>query len=215
MRKREVGGKVAASAMNEQGQADQTPLPPEITASVSVGFNSTERRLEAAAQRATPTGISRRVASEAREEDLKPLAAVFVDRSDHPPILYAHLPQLLATASMSAPTEPAIRLVALPKGSMARLSSALHIPRVSIVGLERDAPNMRPLFEFIREHVAPIEIPWLKNIQEGLYMPVTIKSVTRISPGIDVKTFLPTSPPQTKKQRTNARNTQQTPQESL
>ncbi|MCJ1245999.1 hypothetical protein MMC30_003203 [Trapelia coarctata] len=208
----EEGADSTVHEHDQRGPPPLSPLPPEITAFLSIGFNSTERRLEAAVQRPIPIGISNQVASEACEANLKPLVAVFIDRSDQAPILYSHLPQLLATASMSVPSEPAILLVTLPKGSTARLSIALHIPRVSVVGLERDAPNTRPLVEFIREHVAPIEIPWLKNIQEGWYMPVVIESVTRDSPSKVEKASQPTFTPQAKKQYTKARNRQQIPQ---
>ena len=198
---------VTGAVILEQDQADPALLPPEIVAHLSIGFNSTERRLEAAAQRATPS------ASDACQADLKPLVAVFVDRSVCSPILYSHLPQLLTVASMVSPSDPTIRLVTLPEGSTARLSMALHIPRVSILGLGRDAPNTRPLVQFIREHVPPIEIPWLKNIQEGLYLPVAINSTTRIAPAKIEKRSQPTWPAQAKKQRAKAQNTQQTPQQ--
>lgn len=204
---------VTGAVILEQGQAEPAPLPPEIVAHLSIGFNSTERRLEAAAQRATPMAISNQSASDACQADLKPLVAVFVDRSVCSPMLYSHLPQLLTVASMASPSDPTIRLVTLPEGSTTRLSIALHIPRVSILGLGRDAPNTRPLVQFIREHVPPIEIPWLKNIQEGLYLPVAINSTTRIAPAKLEKISQPTWPAQAKKQRAKVQNTQQTPQQ--
>jgi len=204
---------VTGAVVPEQDQAEPAPLSPEIIPSLSIGFNSTERCLEAAAQRATPMAISNQVSSDARQVDLIPLVAVFVDRSDCSPMLYSHLPRLLATASMASPSEPTIRLVTLPKGSTARLSIALHIPRVSILGLGQDAPNTRPLVQFIREHVPPIETPSLKNIQEGWYLPVAIKSITRIAPAKMEKTSQPAWPAQANKQHANAQKTQQTPQQ--
>lgn len=204
---------VTGAVILEQDQAEPAPLPPEIAASLSIGFNSTERRLEAAAQRAAPIAISNQGSSDARQTDLKPLVAVFIDRSGCSPILYSHLPRLLAAASMASPSEPTIQLVTLPKGSTARLSIALHIPRVSILGLEQDAPHTRPLVQFLREHVPPIETPWLRIIQEGWYLPVAIKSITRIAPAKKENTSHRTWAAQGKKQYTKPQNTQQTPQQ--
>ena len=210
MRKREAGGELTVTATtHEQHPSGPAPSPPEITTFLSIGFNSTERLLEAAAQRATPMAISNWVASAASQADLKPLVAVFVDRSELSPLLYSHLPQLLSTASLNAPSDPAIRLVTLPNSSTARLSAALNIPRASVLGLEQDAPNTQPLVEFIREHVAPVEIPWLENAKAGTYMPVAIKSVTTASPSIVEKPCPQPGQPQTKKQQRKAQNTQQ------
>ena len=110
------------------------------------------------------------------------LAAVFIPRSDHAPILTSHLPLLVYTASLVRRPSPAIRLVNLPKGAEARLCAALHLPHVSFVGLFKGAPNATPLIDFVTECVGPVEVPWFKEAGMGTYMPVEIKSLETTEP---------------------------------
>ncbi|MCJ1473222.1 hypothetical protein MMC13_001873, partial [Lambiella insularis] len=98
-----------------------------------------------------------------------------------PSVLYAHLPQLIATASLAFPSDPTIRLIALPHGAGKRMSIVLQISRVGIVGLLGGAPHAAPLIELIREHVPPVEVPWLDNLRQGNYLPVGINSTKTVA----------------------------------
>lgn len=146
---------------------------PEVASHLTVGFNSTNRQLEEEAQRFDQGDVS--IVS-------RRLAAVFVPRSDQAPILASHVPLLVHRASLATPASPATRLVNLSKGAEARLCAALHLPRVSFVGLFEDAPNATALIDLVRERVAPIEVPWLKAVSLGLYMPVEIKAIETTTP---------------------------------
>jgi hypothetical protein len=104
-------------------------------------------------------------------------SAIFVPRSSQPPILHAHLPQLVVTASLANPELPVTRLVQLPKGCDARLSQALGLPRISFIGLLDGAPHSKSLVDIVREYVPEIEIPWLKEAKKSVYMPVKINAI--------------------------------------
>ena len=187
---------------DKQEQRVPVPALPDIASFLTIGFNSTERCLETAAQRCVPASISKVVGTQDNHELQMPLAAVFVDRSEYPPIVYSHLPLLVATASLNTPSEPQIRLIALPKGAGIRLSTALHIPRTAIIGLGTDAPGARSLVNSIRDHVAPIQVPWLLNALEVNYLPVSITATTIVGTGPAGKPSQPVKQPPSKKQRT-------------
>src|SRR5947209_3262884 len=110
------------------------------------------------------------------------LAAVFVCRSSQPSVLHAHLPQLIATASLASPFLSHIRLVELPQGCETRLCSSLGLPSASFVGLLEDAPNSKPLIDFVRERVPIIETSWLKEVQSTEYRPVEINAIYTTAP---------------------------------
>lgn len=179
---REIGSSSRLDIEETQLQRASIPPSPEIASFLTIGFNSTERALESASKKSVPATISETTVDKPSWGPSKVLAAVFVDRSNHPSILYAHLPQLIATTSLACPSHSAIRLIALPNGASKRMSSVLQIPHVSIVGLYAGAPRATPLIDLVRNHVSPIEIPWLKSLILGTYLPVEIKfSKTAVS----------------------------------
>jgi len=53
------------------------------------------------------------------------------------------------------------RLVSLSTSSEARLASALHLPRLSALGIVEGAPGADALVEFVREKVGRVEVGWL------------------------------------------------------
>lgn len=165
----------------------------ELLDYLTVGFNSTNRHLEALATprhfMATP-GITCAV-NEARtahsnglqtSPTTKSLVAVFVSRSDQPSIMHSHLPMLIQAASLAPTSSQDIKLVILPKGAEKRLSAALGIPRVGIVGLMDGAPAASPLMDFVRKHVPKVEIPWLAEAEAGGYLPVKINIIHTTAP---------------------------------
>ncbi|MCJ1417583.1 hypothetical protein MMC32_003927 [Xylographa parallela] len=161
--------------LSEQNQPSNKPPEPEIASFVTVGFNSTERALEAASHNRIVRSFSGTSTASSEDGSLQ-LVAIFVDREDHTHALYAHLPILISAASFNLPSDTRTRLVALPRGATGRLSAALHIPRASMIGLYIGAPNTAPLVDFVRKHVSTIEVPWLKRLREGIYIPVEIST---------------------------------------
>jgi hypothetical protein len=109
-------------------------------------------------------------------------SAIFVPRSSQPSILHAHLPQLIATASLAHPELPTTRLVQLPKGCDSRLCEALGLPRVSFIGLLESAPLSRYLLGVVRECVPEIEVPWLGEAKKSDYLPVKINAIETLVP---------------------------------
>lgn len=84
---------------------------------------------------------------------------------------------MVALAAQSQPPDRAVRLVGLSKACEDRLSAALGIPRVSSIGLREDAPQAKGLVEYVREHVAPVEIVWLREVQAGRFLETKIDAV--------------------------------------
>ena len=145
---------------------------------VTLGFNSTTRYLEAMAK-AARTGNSM---------DSTPLVAVFAFPDGKPPILYSHLPLLCKSASKSYPLSQEIRVVSLPRKAEPRLSNALGIPRVCLIGVREGADGSVPLVEYLRDQVAPLNIPWLENASGGIFLQTEIKDAqTTVSLGEGVK----------------------------
>ena len=167
--------------------ADVRPPAPAIKDALTIGFNSTQRRLESAARASAPHRVTAggdldlgTAGFESSSNNT--LAAVFVDRFGQPPILHSHLPLLLAAASVSTLPEQSVGLVALPTGSEARLAATLRIPRVGLLGVEKDAPGAKPLLDFVKEHVPALDIPWLRDAQNGTFLPVEINAKTTTVP---------------------------------
>ena len=183
------------------------PPPPDVTSFVVVGLNGITRCLEALPRKAVPDTSSFKDTSEADKarrvihgpdlEATQPkstpsdntnastgthFSAIFAIRSSQPPILYAHLPQLVVTASLARPELPPTRLVQLPKGSDDRISEALGLPRASFIGLLEGAPNSRSLLDLIRDIVQPVEIPWIAEVKESKYLPVKINMIETTAP---------------------------------
>ena len=157
-----------------------------------MGYNSTHRALEDLVQR--PKGgsqlrNSKSLQNERRDEDETPqqLAAVFVDRASQPKIMHNHLPFLLAAASRALKDELIIHLVALPSGSEGKLSTALHIPRVGLVGVIRDAQGAKPLLDCVASKVPPIDLSWLQVPNEGKYLPLKLETKTAKVPVLPAK----------------------------
>lgn len=111
----------------------------------------------------------------------KPLLAVFVAHPEGPSKLYSHLLILVKTASTAFPDLPAVRLVPLPLDAEARLSEALKLPRIGLVGLQRDAPGISALAELIEAEVPELVVPWLPESKAGVYLPTKINATYCVS----------------------------------
>lgn len=187
-----------AEAKQKDGPVEVQTIPPqpEITSYVVVGLNNITRSLESLSRKSKPQNEPTEEHDSATNPALisetenihsnrthestslsQHFSAIYVPRSSQPPILHAHLPQLIATASRAQPELPATRLVQLPKGCDSRLCEALGLPRVSFVGILDGAPHAKALVDLVRECVPEIEIPWLEEVKTAAYMPVRINVV--------------------------------------
>lgn len=166
------------------------PPVPEIIDFVTIGFNTTTRYLEQLAKGSVPTSLQHilpvglprskgpgQESEETRGEAVpEPLAAVFVPRSDQSSLLHSHLPVLIQVAS------PETCLIALPKGAEARLSAALRIPRVGLLGMKKNAPSAAALLNFIKENVPAVQVPWIQEAAAARYLPVEINVIETTAP---------------------------------
>lgn len=78
---------------------------------------------------------------------------------------------------MAFPHLPAIRLVTLPMGAEKRLSEALRIPRVGLIGVEWDAPGVLPLAAVVRADVPELIVPWLQESNASSYLSANIQAM--------------------------------------
>lgn len=150
---------------------------PEAMAHITVGFNSTMRCLEALCQTgpvptleksekvpgdgSTSTSTTSMTSdededgrSEKPKSESKPLAIVFISRATLPVELMRPISLAVEHVSktQSSEEEKLIRLVPLSKNAETRLSRAMKIPKVGIIGLKPCKPAS-VLVEYVREHV--------------------------------------------------------------
>lgn len=150
--------------------------------------NDTASAEETSTKAPTPEDIE----SKTPEAQFKPVhtrnfSIIFVPKSSQPSILHTHLPQLVATASLAHPALPAIRLVQLKISSDARICEALGLPRASFIGIMEGAPYSKSLVELVRECVPEIEVPWLREMKKGDYLPVKINTIETFAPAAKEK----------------------------
>ncbi|KAK0737001.1 hypothetical protein B0T21DRAFT_347414 [Apiosordaria backusii] len=160
-RKRKRAQDEAAPGGSATGAAsDPVPPTPELAGYVDVGLSHISRALQ---------GMS--------SKDMKPYSVVFVARSGQSSAFHCHFPQMVALASQSQPPEKAVRLVGISKACEDKLSAALGIPRVSSIAIREDAPQAKGLVDFVREHVKPVEVAWLKEARAGKYLDTKIDAI--------------------------------------
>ncbi|KAI0506742.1 hypothetical protein F5B22DRAFT_650391 [Xylaria bambusicola] len=165
---------------SSQETAPPVPPVPELHSYVDIGLPCVSRYLQRTASDALETTVSR---DDRKPEQTSPsrfYSAIFVARSGQPNALSSHLPQMVTMASRSYPSQPAIRLVELPRGCEGRLCESLGIPRVSCVGICVGAPNSNALLDFTQEHVAIIKAPWFEEAREGKYRATKINSIETV-----------------------------------
>ncbi|KAK5056539.1 hypothetical protein LTR84_012070 [Exophiala bonariae] len=153
---------------------------PEITSHLTIGFNTTIRRLEALSQVRRPSSFSKPQKSSSGSSKAEPtnLFAVLVCRRSFPEVLTSSIPSMLVTAA----TKPSrARLIDISPQSEAKIAEALKQPRVGVLGIEFDAPGVNNLSRFVLENIHEVDIPWLEQQSVPTYLPVNIES-TAITP---------------------------------
>lgn len=157
------------------------PPVPEFAAHVDVGLSQISRTLQnmSSKDEVSPSLVdtSSNPGGADASTSSKPYSVVFVARSGQSSAFHCHFPQMVAVAAQSQPADIAVRLVGLSKACEDRLSAALGIPRVSSIGLREDAPQARGLVDFVREHVAPVDVSWLREAQSAEFLETKIDAV--------------------------------------
>ncbi|KAI0816444.1 hypothetical protein GGR55DRAFT_626946 [Xylaria sp. FL0064] len=165
---------------SNEGTAPPVPPAPELQSYVDIGLSCVSRYL----QKTTLEGSeSRLLRDDQKTEKNLPgrlYSVIFVARSGQPNALSSHLPQMVAVASRSRPSQPPIQLVELPRACESRLCESLGIPRVSCIGICVGAPNSNALVDFAREHVPIARIPWFQEAENGEYRATKINSIETV-----------------------------------
>ncbi|KAI1124984.1 hypothetical protein F5Y10DRAFT_248050 [Nemania abortiva] len=157
--------------------APPAPPAPEIQSYVDIGLSCVSRCL----QKTTSEGLESSSLRDGQKLEELPASrfysAIFVARSGQPNALSSHLPQMVAVACKSHPSQPPTRLVELPKACESRLCESLGIPRVSCIGICVGAPNSNALVDFTREHVVITKVPWLEEASDAEYRSTRINTI--------------------------------------
>lgn len=67
-----------------------------------------------------------------------------------------------------------MKLVALPKGSDAKLAAAMGLPSAGCLGILKGAPGSEVLCESIGTKVSPVQVQWLPEIFK--YQPTKVRA---------------------------------------
>ncbi|KAF4313776.1 rna-processing protein [Botryosphaeria dothidea] len=163
-----------------QGEAQPIKAPPrrpDLSRHITVGINSTTRHLEELAQGDAPRLVKQPHADETKAPrspiSLPHLPLIFTLQ---PPssITITHLPLLAQMASRELTSFASARIIPLKPSSEHRLTAALGLPRVGVVGIMEDAPGARPLIDLVRQKVSATYVPWLREVSDGRYLPVNV-----------------------------------------
>lgn len=146
------------------------PQPPERASAVDVGLSAITRRLQGLASAEHTSSVS----SSTSHRDTYSL--IFVARSGQSSAFNGHFPQMVAVASHATPDTAPIRLVGYSKSCADRLSASLGIPRVSSIGIRREAPGSDALVSYVQRCVAPVVVPWLAEAGKAEFRASHVKS---------------------------------------
>ncbi|EXJ89269.1 hypothetical protein A1O3_02335 [Capronia epimyces CBS 606.96] len=145
---------------------------PELYNHLTIGFNSTVRRLESLAHTRKPANIALTTSNPPGKPEIN-LSVVFVCRQNLPDIMISSLPLLMAT---SAPKSNRSKLVELTSQAEAKIALALQQPRVGVLGCEEGAPGAETLLRFVSEMVDAVDVSWLEQPGNPVYYPAKVKT---------------------------------------
>jgi ribonuclease P/MRP protein subunit POP3 len=185
-----------ADLVARESASSSKPPRPVIEEHITIGFNSTTRSLEDTLQRskamhAASEGVDSRMddnsekksrvdnTDEPTKDHDKKLAVIFLTHpTDYLP--YRQLPNL---TEMIAKCDSTARILFVPlsETSDAKLSAALGIPRVGVIGIYEYAPGATALLQYTHENVPPVNVPWIQEAEEGKWLGSQIQSKTRES----------------------------------
>ncbi|KAK9375457.1 uncharacterized protein V1513DRAFT_443021 [Lipomyces chichibuensis] len=164
---------------------DDLPKParPDVLNYLTLGFNPTTFALESQTSSiyAQPSYIGPTTPTTApsskKNSKKHPIMAVFIARSDiTPAILLSHFPLLCASSSFP------VKLVQLPKGSLALLAQATSMPGLGIVAIRQGCPDAGMLFNAL-ERIEDVVVPWTEfSGSRSVYETVNIKQIVTSAP---------------------------------
>ncbi|KIW96170.1 uncharacterized protein Z519_03237 [Cladophialophora bantiana CBS 173.52] len=170
-------GKGRAGKVNKTQEDSLPEWMPDIYDHLTVGFNSTVRRLESLARGRKPQLLSQHTDADLLGHSRANLFVVFICRQNFPDVMTSSLPLLIAT---SAPKVARARLVEWSSQAEEKLAQALHQPRVGVLGIEEGAPGTENLLRCVRETVDAVDVPWLDQTSTPIYQSVNIQTVESV-----------------------------------
>lgn len=144
---------------------DHSIEPHELENKITIGFNSTVRKLE---EQAAPNRekILKSNEIQTKKEDTTNkhyVKYVFVAKSDiTTPLLTSCFPLLTFSASKSL--EDRVKLVELPRGAQEKLLKVLNVENVNILSFSSDWVEGAPLFKLIDANIVDVRVPWLEAL---------------------------------------------------
>ncbi|EHY57799.1 RNase P and RNase MRP subunit [Exophiala dermatitidis] len=161
-----------------QGRAGKTQTKgnetiPELYEHLTIGFNSTVRRLEGLARGQKPEVFPAVTTLPPPPDQISNLSLVLVCRRNLPDIMTSSLPLLVAT---SAPLANRARLIEVSPQAESKVAQALQQPRVGVLGVEAGAPGTETLSRFVTDTIPTVEVPWLDRPHNPTYFPVKVKT---------------------------------------
>ncbi|KAI1743519.1 hypothetical protein F4680DRAFT_408468 [Xylaria scruposa] len=157
-----------------------TPPAPVLKSYVDIGLSCVTQSLQKTASEGAEASSVRDGQDLSDRPASRFYSAIFVARSGQPNALSNHLPQMVAVACRSHPSQPPTRLVELPRACEGRLYESLGIPRVSCIGICVDAPNSNGLVDFTQEHVPIVKVPWLQEASCAEYRGTKINTIATV-----------------------------------
>lgn len=185
-RKRSPSSSQPAEGKRAADEVAKSNPPPPIAAHALLGFNRVQRHLEALSamsslQRDSHNSAQKPLVPDGndRKTSIPPIAAVFLLRAPDN-LLHSHLPTLCHTASLAHPDRPPTRLVWLDPTMEARVADVVGVPRVSVLGFvdarEGVPAELQSLVGYVREHVEPVEVAWLRDAREAKWLGTRIET---------------------------------------
>ncbi|KAK7694965.1 hypothetical protein QCA50_002153 [Cerrena zonata] len=204
-RKRRSEGISSRKRRGETSQSDERTTPdssgectkenydnaksPEIVHHMTIGINEVTKDLELQARTARQTLTSGAETSDNATSHCSKL--VLVCRGDiNPPILIAHLPQLVASCNLTSSSHgpslraPKVWLAPLAKGAEESLAQALGLRRVSVLTIKSTAPNFPELLSLLAS-IPILTPPWAQPSTPGTslhILPTHIKQLRTTAP---------------------------------
>ncbi|KAF2652192.1 hypothetical protein K491DRAFT_636196 [Lophiostoma macrostomum CBS 122681] len=177
-----------ASTKHPDSTTEPSPPPPDISKHILVGLNSCTQHLSRLAADRAPANLApQQSGAKSNAADVVPNAqtplSILILPHPNPSssLAHAHLPTLVYLSSLpSASSQPSLppapatssphqpepqptRLIPLRTTSESPLASALHIPRVSAIGILEGAPGADALVEYVRSNVGVVECKWVEE----------------------------------------------------
>lgn len=168
-----------------QGNSPSTAAAPHVT----VGLNAITRHLESILDLApagqplasdAPSDIVvgantlalGQADSSSRQSPRIPAVVLLPEPRDA--IIYEHLPVLALMASRKTPSAPPTRLVHLHATAETKLAAALALPRAGAIAIFEGESTSAAVIDYVREHLKPVEIPWLAEMGAGKYLELKV-----------------------------------------